>query len=126
MRQIHYPRSFYSVGKHGSVELSAKAAERLRRVKAWRALTRHGLASQEAADTQRLPRSTPYRWEGRRKAEGSPGLEDRSRRRRQVRQGQWWAELAVRVRQLQENRHGWGIGGPSTLGSTRAEEVTSD
>jgi len=105
---VYYPRSFYYVAGHAPAELSAKAAERLRWVRAWRALMEHGLSGQQAADTLHLARSTVYRWERRLKAEGLRGLEDRSRRPRRVRQRQWGAELAVRVRRLRESCHGWG------------------
>jgi len=108
MRQLYYPRSFYFVTRQGPIELSAKAAGRLRWLKAWRALTKCGLSSQDAAEALRLPRSTLYRWERRLKAEGLRGLEDRSRRPRRIRQRQWGAELAMEVRRLRESCHGWG------------------
>lgn len=38
MRQIYYPRSFFYVSRHGPIEMSARAADRLRWRKAWRAL----------------------------------------------------------------------------------------
>jgi hypothetical protein len=79
MRQIDYPRSFFYVSCLGPDELSAKAADRPRWLKAWRALTRRGVSSQEAADALRLPRSTLYRWELRQKAEGLLGPEAHSR-----------------------------------------------
>lgn len=108
MRQIYYPRSFFYVTRHGPIELSPKAADRLRWLKAWRALTQRGLASQKAAEALRLPRSTLYRWERRLKAEGLRGLEDRSRKPKRMRQRQWGAELAMQVRRLRETCHGWG------------------
>jgi putative transposase len=108
MRQIYYPRSFFYVSSHGPVGLSPKAANRLCWLKAWRALTRRGVSSQEAADALRLPRSTLYRWERRQKAEGLQGLEARSRRLKHVRPRQWGAELVLRVRRLRECAPGWG------------------
>jgi putative transposase len=108
MRQIYYPRSFFYVSQHGLVELSPRAAERLRWLKAWRALTGRGVKSGEAAEALRLPRSTLYRWERRLKAEGLPGLEDRSRRPKRVRPREWGAELAMRVCRLREGVPGWG------------------
>jgi transposase InsO family protein len=108
MRQLYYPRSFYYVTRHGPIELSPKAVDRLRWLKAWRALTQRGLTSQQAAEALRLSRSTLYRWERRLKAEGLRGLEDHSRRPKQVRQRQWGAELAMQVRRLRESCHGWG------------------
>ena len=108
MRQLYYPRSFYYVTRHGPIELSPRAVDRLRWLKAWRALTGRGLTSQEAAEALRLPRSTLYRWERRLKAEGLRGLEDRSRKPKRVRQRKWGAQLAIRVRRLRETCHGWG------------------
>lgn len=108
MRRISYPRSFYYVAGHAPAELSAKAAGRLRWVKAWRALMAHGLSGQQAAEVLHLARSTVYRWERRLKAEGLRGLEDRSRRPRRVRQKQWGAELAVQVKRMRESCRGWG------------------
>ena len=108
MRQLYYPRSFYYVARHGPIELSPKAADRLRWLKAWRALTQRGLTSREAAEALRLPRSTLYRWQRRLKLEGLQGLEDRSRRPKRMRQRQWGADLAVQVRRLRESCHGWG------------------
>jgi len=70
-------------------------------------LMKHGLTGQQAADTLHLARSTVYRWERRLKGEGLRGLENRSRRPKRVRQRQWGAELAVRVRRLRESCHGW-------------------
>jgi putative transposase len=108
MRQLYCPRSFYYVTRHGPIELSPKAVDRLRWLEAWRALTHLGLTSQEASEALRLPRSTLYRWERRLKAEGLRGLEDHSRQPKRVRQRQWEAELAMQVRRLRENCHGWG------------------
>jgi putative transposase len=108
MRQLYYPRSFYYVTGQGPIELSARAVDRLRWLKAWRALRQRGLTSQGAAQALRLPRSTLYRWERRMKAEGLRGLEDRKRRPKRVRQRQWGAELALQVRRLRESCHGWG------------------
>ena len=108
MRQLYYPRSFYFVSRHRPIELSARAVERLRWLKAWRALRGRGLSGQEAAEALQLPRSTLYRWEGRLKAEGLRGLENRSRRPTRVRQPEWGAALAVQVRRLRESCHGWG------------------
>jgi transposase InsO family protein len=108
MRLVSYPRSFYCIAQHGLIELSPKAAGRLRWVKAWRALTGRGLSAQKAAEVLGFPRSTLYRWDRRLRVDGPVGLEDRSRRPKQVRQRQWGAELAVRVLRLRETCHGWG------------------
>lgn len=108
MRQLYYPRSFYYVTHHGPIELTPRAADRLRWVKAWRALRGRGLTGRQAADTLHVARATLYRWEHRLKAEGLRGLEARSRRPSRVRQKQWGAELALEVRRLRESCHGWG------------------
>jgi putative transposase len=108
MRQLYYPRSFYYVTRHGPIELSPRAVDRLRWLKAWRAMTHQGLTAVAAAQALRLPRSTLYRWERRMKGEGLRGLEDRSRRPRRVRQKQWGADLAVQVKRLRESCRGWG------------------
>jgi len=108
MRQLYYPRSFYYVTRHGPIELSPRAVDRLRWLKAWRAMTQRGLTAVAAAQALRLPRSTLYRWERRMKSEGLRGLEDRQRRPKRVRQKQWGAELALEVRRLRESCHGWG------------------
>lgn len=78
MRQVYYPRSFFFVTRNGPIELGARAADRLRWLKAWRALTGNGLSSHQAADALQIPRSTLYRWEQRLKSEGLRGLEDRT------------------------------------------------
>jgi putative transposase len=106
MRQIYYPRSFYFVTRNGTVELSAKATERLRWLKAWRALTENGLSGQQAAGVLHLSRATLYRWERRVKAEGLRGLEERSRRPKRCRRPQWSPELAEAV-QVYRERYGW-------------------
>jgi putative transposase len=106
MRQVYYPRSFFYVTRHGPRELSARAADRLRWLKAWRALTDHGLSSQQAAKALRLSRATLYRWERRLKAVGLSGLEDRSRRPKDCRRPEWSAELAEAVQTYREE-YGW-------------------
>jgi putative transposase len=106
MRQVYYPRSFFYVARHGPIELSAKAADRLRWLKAWHALREQGLTSQQASDTLHFSRATLYRWDHRLKAEGLRGLEERSRRPRRFRRRQWTPELAEAVLQIREE-YGW-------------------
>lgn len=106
MRQIYYPRSFYYVSRHGPMELSAKAADRLRWLKAWQALKGRGIGSQQAADVLQLSRASLYRWERRLKAQGLRGLEDLSRRPKCCRRPEWSAELAQAVRAYRE-QYGW-------------------
>ena len=106
MRQIYYPRNFFFVTRNGPVELSAKASDRLRWLKSWRALMEHGLSSQRAAEVLCIPRATLYRWERRMKSEGLRGLEDRSRRPKRCRRPQWSPELSEAVLAYRE-QYGW-------------------
>jgi transposase InsO family protein len=106
MRQVYYPRSFFFVTRNGPVELGARAADRLRWLKAWRALTGNGLSSHQAADALQIPRSTLYRWEQRLKSEGLRGLEDRSRRPKRCRRPQWSPELSEAVQKYRE-QYAW-------------------
>lgn len=108
MRIVGYPRSFYVAAQHRAVELSPKAWERLRWLKAWRALRERGLTGQQAAETLHLPRSTLYRWERQLKSDGPRGLEERSRRPRRVRRPQWSPELAQAVLRVREQYPAWG------------------
>jgi hypothetical protein len=57
MRQIYYPRSFFYVSRHGPIELSAKAADRLRCLKA-RGLLREPLRN--GLQAYRRPFKRPY------------------------------------------------------------------
>jgi putative transposase len=88
------------------MELSAKAADRLRWLKAWQALRGQGIGSQRAADVLNLSRATLYRWERRLKTHGLPGLEERSRRPKDCRRPQWPPELAEAVQSYRE-QYGW-------------------
>lgn len=106
MRQIYYPRSFFYVSRHGPIEMSARAADRLRWLKAWRARTGQGLSSQQAADVLQLSRASLYRWERRLKTHGLRGLEDLSRRPKRCRRPEWSAELAQAV-QAYRDQYGW-------------------
>jgi putative transposase len=106
MRPLYYPSSFYKVARQAPVELSAKAGERLRWLRAWRALIESGQSSQQAAETLHMARSTLYRWEKRLKTEGLRGLEERSRRPKRCRQRQWTPELAEAI-QVYREQYGW-------------------
>ncbi len=108
MRLVSYPRSFFCVARHAPVELSPKAQERLRLLRVWQGMQEKGLKGVEAARVVGVSRASLYRWQERLREEGLPGLEDRSRRPRRVRQKQWGAELAMEVRRLRESCHGWG------------------
>lgn len=108
MRVVGYPRSFYVAAQHRAVELSPKAWERLRWLKAWRALRERGLTAEHAAETLHLPRSSLYRWERRLNSGGPQGLEERSRRPKRLRRPQWSPELAQAVLRLREQYPAWG------------------
>jgi putative transposase len=108
MRLVGYPRSFYLAAQHRPVELSPKARDRLRWLKAWRALIERGLSAEQAAETLHLRRSTLYRWERRLKFEGPAGLEERSRRPKRLRRPQWSLQLAQGVLRLREQYPAWG------------------
>lgn len=106
MRQIYYPRNFFYVARYGPIELSSQASERLRWLKAWRALIDNGLSSRQAAETLHIPRATLYRWERHLKTHGLRGLENRSRRPKRCRRPQWSPELAQAI-QVYRERYGW-------------------
>lgn len=108
MRQLWYPRSFYYVTRHGPIELSPAAHNRLRWLKAWQRLRHQGFSSQAAAEILKLPRATLYRWQRRLQREGLQGLEDRSRRPERFRRPQWSPELSQAVLELREQFPRWG------------------
>ena len=108
MRIVGYPCSFYVTAQFGSVEVSPEAWERLRWLKAWRALMGRGMRGQQAAETLHLARSTLYRWEKQLKVGGPRGLEERSRRPKRVRRPEWSRELNEAVLRLREQYPAWG------------------
>ncbi|MGA2112548.1 MAG: helix-turn-helix domain-containing protein, partial [Anaerolineales bacterium] len=108
MRIVGYPRSFFCIARHVPVELSPKAQERLRLLRAWQAMNQRGLTRVEAAKVLRVSRATLYRWQKRIRREGLRGLEERSRRPKRVRRPLWSEDLAAAVHRLREQYPRWG------------------
>jgi transposase len=73
------PGTFYRAGRLQPPQLSAKAQERLRLLRAWEALRAKGLAGVECSQVLQVPRATIYRWRRRWKRTGPGGLEDGAR-----------------------------------------------
>lgn len=108
MRVVALPKAFYYASRLGPIELSRKAHDRLRWLKAWQRLRERGVPSQEAAWILNLPRSTLYRWEKRLKQRGLRGLEDGGRRPKRCRRPMWSPELSSEVLRLREQYPHWG------------------
>ena len=108
MRVVGLPRAFYYLSCHRPIVLSPKAQERLRWLRCFEALRKQGLSSTQASQTLLISRSTLYRWQKRLKEEGSRGLEERSRRPKNLRRPTWSVELAQAVLGLREQYPRWG------------------
>jgi len=108
MRVVGLPRPFYYLSRHRPIVLSPKAQERLRWLRCFEALRKQGLSSSQASQTLFIPRSTLYRWQRRLKKEGAKGLEERSRRPKNLRRPTWSVELAQGVLGLREQYPRWG------------------
>jgi putative transposase len=108
MRVVGLPRAFYYLYRHRPIVLSAKAQERLRWLRCFEALRAQGLSSTLASKILLIPRSTLYRWQERLKEEGPKGLEERSRRPKNLRRPTWSAQLAQEVLDLREKYPRWG------------------
>ncbi len=108
MRIVRRPRSFYYASKLGPIQLSAKAHERLRWLKAWQRLRGRGFSAGEAAEILKVPRSTLYRWQQRVEAKGLRGLEDGDRRPMRTRGRTWSVELVLAVQRVREQYPRWG------------------
>src|SRR3989304_8407393 len=74
----------------------------------WEALRGQGLSSTRASQVLGLPRSTLYRWQGRLKAQGPKGLEERSRRPHRCRQPTWSPQLVQALLRWREGVPRWG------------------
>jgi putative transposase len=107
MRIVGLPKSFYYVTRHGPIELSYKAHDRLSKLKIWKRLRAEGYSSQQAAELVGVPRANLYRWQKRLEARGLRGLEDRSHRPKTCRRPMWRPELSEAVIELRE-QYGWG------------------
>jgi len=109
MRVVGLPRAFYYLSRHRPIVLSPKAQERLRWLRCFEALRKQGLSSTQASQSLFIPRSTLYRWQKRlKKEEGPKGLEEKSRRPKNLRRPTWSAELAQAVLDLREEYPRWG------------------
>jgi len=102
------PRTFYRAGRLQPAELSAKARERLRLLKAWEALRDRGLAGRECSRVLEVPRATVYRWRGRWKRAGPSALEDGPRSPKRLRGPTWSPELSQAVLEVRERYPRWG------------------
>jgi len=89
MRVVGLPRAFYYLSSHGPIVLSPKAQERLRWLRCFEALRAQGLSSTQASQTLFISRSTLYRWQKRLKEEGPRGVEEKSRRPKNLRRPTW-------------------------------------
>lgn len=110
MRIVALDRSFYKLYRQDIVELGDEAAERLRLVKSFERLRRHGLAGQEAAEILGVSRPTIYRWRQRLLRLGPRALERSSCRPKRVRQRTWTPELINCVETLRGRFPAWGKG----------------
>ena len=108
MRVVGLPRAFYHASRLRVVEPSPGAQERLRYLSCWQALKDQGLSSTRASQVLGLPRSTLYRWQGRLKAQGPKGLEERSRRPHRCRQPTWSPQLVQALLRWREGFPRWG------------------
>jgi putative transposase len=107
MRIVGLPKSFYYVSRHGPIELSYKAHDRLSKLKIWKRLREEGYSSQQAAELVDVPRANLYRWQKRMEEGGLRGLEDRSHRPKNCRRPMWSPKLSEAVIELRE-QYGWG------------------
>jgi len=89
MRVVGLPSSFYYLSRHRPIVLSPKAQERLRWLRCFEALRAQGLSSTQASQTLFISRSTLYRWQKRLKEEGPRGVEEKSRRPKNLRRPTW-------------------------------------
>ncbi len=101
------PGTFYRAGRLQPTELSAKAGERLRLLRAWEALRDKGLTSVECSQVLQVPRATIYRWRSRWRHTGPGGLEGGWRAPKRRRGPTWSSQLSQAVLELRE-LHGWG------------------
>lgn len=108
MQLVSYPRTFFCVAQHAPVELTPKAQERLRLLKAWERLMAGGMTAAVGGRVLSVSRASLYRWRKRVGEQGLRGLEESSRRPRRVRQAEWSEELVEAVRRLREKYPRWG------------------
>jgi transposase InsO family protein len=108
MQLVSYPRSFFCVAQQSPVELTPKAQERLRLLKAWEKMMAGGMTAAAGAGVLSVSRASLYRWRKRVSEHGLRGLEESSRRPKRVRQPEWSERLAEGVRRLRQKYPRWG------------------
>ena len=108
MRQIYLQRQFYHLAKKNIPKPSEEAKHREKHLQAWKALRKAGLSSVEASQALGISRATLYRWQARLKSEGWKGLEQRSRRPKQVRKRCWTNKAVEAIRDYRKLYPCWG------------------
>lgn len=108
MRVFGLPGAVGRLSKLGYCQLSKDAKERLRYVSCFRAMRERGMSGDQASRVMGIPRATLYRWEKRLEAEGTKGMEDKSRRPKRTRKPTWRPELSQAVLALREQYPRWG------------------
>lgn len=98
----------HCVARHAPVELSPKAQEGLRLVRAWQQMCQRGLSRAEVAEVVGVSRASLYRWQEGLRREGLRGLEERSRRPKRARRPLWGEDLIGAVRRLRQEYPRWG------------------
>ena len=110
MQIVALDPAFYKLYRQPIAELSPAAAERLRVVKGFEQLRRHGLSARQAAEILGPSRATIYRWHQRLRRGGPRGLERRSCRPHRLRSRTWTPELIGCVETLRLRFPAWGKG----------------
>ena len=102
------PGTFYRAARLQVAQLSPKAQERLRLLRAWEALRSQGMSSTACSEVLAVPRATAYRWRRRLQKAGPQGLEEGSRSPKRKRRPTWGPELVQAVLDLRERYPRWG------------------
>lgn len=108
MRQFYLQKQFYHLAKKEIPRPSEGAKQRERILQAWEALRKAGYNAEEASQELGLSRATLYRWRERMKAKGWKGLEQLSRRPKQVRKPCWTEDAVEAVRGYRNLYPCWG------------------
>ncbi len=124
MQIVALDRSFYKLYRQDIVELGEEAAERLRLIRGFERLRRHGISGEEAAEILGPSRATIYRWRKRLSRSGPRGLERSSCRPHRVRQKSWSPELITKIETLRRRFPAWGKGKLTPLLQAQGFEVS--
>lgn len=108
MRQIYLQKEFYHLGKKVIIKPSEGAKDREQILRLWEVLRSKGSSSKEASELLGVSRASLYRWKRRLEREGWKGLEQRSRRPKQVRKRLWSLEEIEAVRSYRLLYPCWG------------------